>query len=593
MAFPARRSAIDISPLTVLHLASLFIAGHCQDFTSDPRNTTAFEGGSARFTCSSPYATVNTCPDSYRLSWIHRQDEASPSMRVADCNEVYYPFNQRMITAGVERTQYCLNFPNVQPKDSGQYWCQLYFEPGSIHNRLSAKAWLTVNPLLPRFSPSCEVQPEEPSIGTEISLTCTLSERDPVSFLTWYKADSNNEQVAISKSRKTQPGQGYTIQQVLEPTDNMLEFTCTAGPHTTGPSCSLFPLQINPFVTVSPSFLTRYEGERAVFTCNLETVPPADVDEFRWMVYREDEWQVNISPEDNDYRFELTPQGQTLEIPKLTIEDFDESRVRCSAIVNGAQFQSVNDSFLTVLSSTATPPDDDTTQGSSAGAIIGGALAVVLSLGGMALLVIYWVKNKQKLKQPPLEGADNLIKMRGRKDGLNDYTNDTGNAPTYENILEDSRQSSHPLSTKASTDDPAEAAGVMYTLPGHTGSGRIRRYLVPTSANDKAADLTPVDEHDSASNQVASEQVIYAMPFGDDETPTTSRSEARGSHDPLESIGTAQATDGKDTDSARGMHYADLDLDTSSKTRASQQGGTTAVPETSADTVYAEIHNDP
>ncbi|XP_038048141.1 uncharacterized protein LOC119722166 [Patiria miniata] len=520
VALRSVKGTMEIHLSTVLHLVSILTSIECVDFTSNPANQTVVEGRSVRLSCGSSYATSNTC-SSYLLSWFYRPSGTSPVSRVADCDEVYTPFNRRSITAGVDRLYYHLDIPDVQPIDSGQYWCNLYFSPGSIHNRVSAMAWLTVNPPLPRFSPSCEVQPQQTSVGTEISLTCTLNENDPISFLTWYEAKTENEQLAIS-SQKTQPGQTYTIQRVLRPTDNMQEFTCTAGPHTNGPSCNLTPLQIQPHITIAPPYLTLYERDRAVFTCNLEAIPPATPEMFGWMVYLEGSW-VDVTPDSPDHQFELSSGRQILEIQQVTVDEFDKARIRCIVLLYGDQYLSANDSFLTVLpsenKSPETGPNDDASQGPSAEGIVGGTIAVVLSLVGIVFLLIYWVKIK---RTHPEKAVGNQIEMPGRTNQLHDGTTEPGNSPTYENILLDNEQPPEPQHGTATNENPADTEGVMYSLAGHTGSGRIRRYKVPISTIEKDAESPAVNAHASGPALDNSEQVIYAMPFEDEETPTAS-----------------------------------------------------------------------
>ena len=208
-----------------------------------------------------------------------------PNEYVAGCFSIQGDHQGRMsVRLDTNKKRYQLTIRNVQLEDSGDYWCQLSFVTGYITK--SARATLTVNQVLPRVKPFCELDPPQPRVNTTVRLKCTLSSKDPPNNLTWFESPLI-ERNQLERGREIQPGQVYSVERVLTDTDNMKEFTCVAGPNVRGPNCSITPLHISTTVSIFPSSITLQEHQSARFTCDLEAIPPQIAHEYRWRVIKD------------------------------------------------------------------------------------------------------------------------------------------------------------------------------------------------------------------------------------------------------------------------------------------------------------------
>ncbi len=265
-----RRVNMDITKLCMLMsivLTTLMCKADCQFFYLNPQSVTVTEGSNVRLTCGSVYLT--TCI-AYQFSWQRKLNQHSNIEQISVCSRLKLNFAGRSgIVVEQDGQRYHLQINNVQRDDSGTYWCNMT-ETSRQHS--SETALLTVVPLLPKYKPSCNIYPSRPRVGETVSLECTLSERDPLSLLTWFESTSSGL-IQIEDKTEINPGETYAVERELTESDNMKEFICVAGPQLNGPNCSITPLQIPTTVSISPSHLTLLEHQNATFTCDLKSTP--------------------------------------------------------------------------------------------------------------------------------------------------------------------------------------------------------------------------------------------------------------------------------------------------------------------------------
>ncbi|XP_038058873.1 uncharacterized protein LOC119730164 [Patiria miniata] len=196
----------------------------------------------------------------------------------------------------------------------------------------------------------------------------------------------------------------------------MKEFVCVAGlDFNTGPRCSVTPLQIPTRVSISPTFQSVYEGDSAVFTCNVRAIPPLTDEEYRWRIYKTDESEVTVTGAtltSFDGRYNM--MGNTLEILAVSA-DFHNSYVACTVVYPQGSSNSIYKSVLTVLSVTtvlsATSSTATTTVQSPIGVLIGGVLALLLLLVVIVLLASFLLRYKRKVRRLRQTLAGNPVQI--------------------------------------------------------------------------------------------------------------------------------------------------------------------------------------
>ncbi|XP_038058872.1 uncharacterized protein LOC119730163 [Patiria miniata] len=339
-------SASMMSPIGLVFVMLLYTAEGV--FTIHPRNQTVYEGDNVTLTCGSEYMTQ--C-NYQRFYWCRSTTSHPAQQYVSGCIQVVPSLRNRMtVELDVLTRVFHLNIQNVQLQDGGQYWCQLFYAQNSHLNKNSSKATLTV---IPRPPPSCMVtSPSNPRVGDNVSFTCTLAGSDPSAAITWHINSSSGHR-PLTSIQEVREGRVSRVNRVLQATDNMKEFVCVAGlDFNTGPRCSVTPLQIPTRVSISPTFQSVYEGDSAVFTCNVRAIPPLTDEEYRWRIYKTDESEVTVTGAtltSFDGRYNM--MGNTLEILAVSA-DFHNSYITCTAIYPQDSSISINRSLLTVLSVT-------------------------------------------------------------------------------------------------------------------------------------------------------------------------------------------------------------------------------------------------
>ncbi len=395
------------------------------------------------------------------------------------------------------------------------YWCNMIELDGRHHN--SDTALLTVNPLPPKYKPSCNIYPSQPRVGESVSLNCTLSERDPPSLLTWFESTSSVP-IQIEDETEVNPGETYAVERELTESDNMREFTCVAGPHLNGPNCSITPLQIPTTVSISPSHLTLLEHQNATFTCDLKSTPQQLADRYEWRVLLVDKGEVKVNRDtvqNLDGRFKLDQNGQTLQIIDVTLREFNFSKIRCIAFQDSRAISSVNDSLLFVLPlTTATPPktnivsvfdnDDNTLQGSGVIIIVGGLIGVIFFLIIIALLGCYLIKHKHNLIGPGQTTA--TLEERQPSGERVTVSSEDQNGQTYDEIPWDVAGDRNARMSSSATKE----AEVLHACADKTGRNEIKRYGVPAPSTTSQDGYT-VTNGDRVDEDIghARDQAIY------------------------------------------------------------------------------------
>ncbi|XP_033635366.1 uncharacterized protein LOC117296508 [Asterias rubens] len=527
-----------------------------QYFTSGPSSVTIYEGQDAVFTVESPYAT-DCSSNSHYFTWyrIRGGGRGDPSC---------LPTSQL----------YRLTIRNTQPGDSGNYGCKLVFSyPYQVYE--STRATLTVLSL-PKINPSCTFEPARPTVGTLTTLTCALSSLDP-SLLTWYESQPSFPNRL--GAQYNQPGQLYTIQRVLTEADNIINFTCVAGPYPNGPSCFTTPLQIPTTVSISPSHLTLHEHENATFTCDFKSIPQHSADIYEWRVLKDGIPEVEINQEllqNQDGLFELTNNGITLQIINVTLEEFHNAQIRCSAFYNEIEYTSDNESLLVVLpwtsmTTTATERNseknnDMNSAGSNTVRIIAGVLSSVVFLIILTLLGVYLIKYKPSPARP---GQTAVTRRQSPPiDERAIVTNEFEIGPMYDQVQGGNTTTQN---RQIQSDLILTHAEGLYTFPDKAG-GEIRRYVVsPSSTIDDGDGTECIKESIYSEAGQQSGQAVYAMPEKGPRSPAMSDAE---------DIGPQQKN-------VEGLAYAELDLQRPSS--ATQTIINTSVEDS---TCYADICTD-
>ncbi|XP_071801269.1 cell adhesion molecule 2-like [Asterias amurensis] len=580
---------------SILFYTTLICEAESAYFNFNPQSVTVTEGSNATFTCGSLY--LSTC-DYYRFSWQRKLNQCFGVEQMSSCFSAT-PAGRTGIVAERDGHRYRLHITNVQRDDTGTYWCSLY-DPHGMRHQTSQTALLTVNPLLPQYQPSCNINPMLARVGETISLECTLSERDPPSLLTWYKSTSTGP-IQTEDQTEVNPGETYPVDRVLTEADNMMDFTCIAGPDSSGPSCSITPLQISPTVSILPSHLTRHEHQNATFTCEFKSTPQSMANEYKWRVLQldKDEIRVNIDTlHRHDGRFQLAQDGQTLEIINVTPEDFNNSQIKCIALLDDTPFPSANNSLLFVLPlSTTTPravtvsvtetdrdesfPDtDDNTlpKESSFIVIIVGVLGSIVFLIIITLIGCFLIKNKPNSTKPGQTAATHKQVETGGNQ----------NDQTYDEIPLDVARDRDARMPSSATN----GAEVLYACADKTRRNEIKRYAV--TASSTTGEDVAVAKVESVDGEVGSalDHAIYAMPnkpakTGNHPGKTDHHRVNLPAHDTRKETDTPIADDfesrGKN---AEGLVYADLDFPRPSSATS------TAVLQSDEQSEYAELRRD-
>ncbi|XP_038059558.1 uncharacterized protein LOC119730640 [Patiria miniata] len=598
-------------------------------FTSHPRSQTVYEGQHVRFTCGSAYMILCHYP-SFR--W-YRSTTSHPSQQyVSGCIQVDPSLRNRMtVELDILTRVFHLDIQNVQLQDGGQYWCQLFYFQNSQSNRNSSKATLTV---IPRPPPSCMVtSPSNHKVGDSVSFTCTLAETDPSAAITWY-INSSSGHHPLSSIREVREGRVSRVNRVLQATDNMKEFVCVAGPDfNTGPRCSVTPLQIPTNVSISPTFQSVYEGDSAVFTCNVEAIPPPTGEEYRWRIYKTNESGVTdqgVMLTSFDGRFNMI--GNTLEILAVST-DFHNSYVTCRAIYPQGSSISIDGSRLTVLSVTTvlsptssaatatiqetkdpnvpeteethfganTPnqrstsssimatissnepkQDGDTSQKLPIGVLVGGALAILLLLVTILLLVCFLVRNKRNVRRPRQVVTGSPVQESARQDIVTAGSSvETDLA--YLNLPRDYLR--QPTRTNMLPEETTECEGDLYAIPDKTGSREVKHFTMTPPANKTSTgpgfvSLPRNTEPASSNGHGSHEMVVYAQVNKNIKRYPKPSADKPAVGDTQEMASSLQDQASRDEDTEE-PEYADLDFN--------------QVPQGAAgiDAIYAKPHKGP
>ncbi|XP_038059559.1 uncharacterized protein LOC119730641 [Patiria miniata] len=546
MMLPNMMSSIGLVFVMLLYTAE-------GDFTSNPRSRAVYEGDNVRFTCGSAYMTQCLYP-SFR--W-YRSTTSHPSQQnVSGCYQVNHILRNRItVDLDIQTRMFHLDIQNVQLQDGGRYWCQLFYDQNIYPHINSLKATLTV---IPR-SPSCMVtSPSNPRVGDNVSFTCTLEGIDPSAAITWYINSSSGHR-PLTSIQEAREGRVSRVNRVLQATDNMKEFVCVAGPDlNTGPTCSVTPLQIPPKVSISPTFEYVYEGESAVFTCNVEAIPPLIVEKYRWRICKTDGSEVRVQGAtltSFDGRYNM--MGNTLEILAVSA-DFNNSNVTCKAVYPQGSANSIYRSVLTVLSVTTvlssaataivqetkapsvpeteethfgekTPnqhstsssimttissnepkQDGDTSQKLPIGVLVGGALAILLLLVTIILLVCFLVRNKRNVRRPRQVVAGSPVQESARQDTVTARSSVETDL-TYLYLPRDDQ--SHPTRTNMSSEETTECETDLYAIPDKSGSREVKHFTMTPPANKTSTSRRFVSlprNLDPASSN-GHEMVVYAQ----------------------------------------------------------------------------------
>ncbi|XP_033635750.1 uncharacterized protein LOC117296800 [Asterias rubens] len=577
-------------------LTTLICKAESAYFDEHPMNVTVTEGSNVTFTCRSQY--LSSCRY-YSFSWQRQLNQHDDVEQMSSCFSAT-PAGRTGIVVKQDGHRYRLHISNVQRDDTGTYWCSLY-DPHTMKYQISEDALLTVNPLLPQYKPSCNINPMLARVGDTISLECTLSELDPPSLLTWYESTSTGP-IQIEDRTEVNPAETYPVDRVLTEADNMRDFTCIAGPDYSGPSCSITPLQISPTVSISPSHLTLHEHENATFTCEFKSTPRSMANEYKWRVLQSDKDKIRVSNDTihrHDGRFQLAQDGQTLEIINVTPEDFNNSQIKCIARLDDTLFPSANNSLLFVLPlSTTTPravtvsdtetdgdesvPDTDNNtlpKESNFIVMVVGVLGSIVFLIIITLIVCFLIKYKPNSTKPGQTAAATHEQVE---------TGGSQNDQTYDEIpLDVARDRNARMQISATN-----GAEVLYACADKTGRNEIKRYAVTApSATSKDVTVTKVD---SVGGEVGSarDHAIYAMPNKPAKTGNhPDKTDHHRVNLPTDNTGketnTPIADDfesrGKD---AEGLVYADLDFPRPSSAIS------TAALQSDEQSEYAELRRD-
>ncbi|XP_022081681.1 cell adhesion molecule 2-like [Acanthaster planci] len=291
-------------------------------FTKEPRDTTVEVGGTASFEC-----TFAELPDCESVYWVQSRQSCAASSTLATCHTALP--NERVdksrLSVSFDEREYTmkLNITNVTMSDVGHYACWSYHGGPSSCGRLRV-----VNPP----TPQCSSSPSDPKVGDTITLDCRVPMNATVpTKLTWHWETSSKVKI----TNTVHPGMSSQQTHVLRDTDNYKPFMCIAGNSlSTGPQCSVYPLQIH--LTVRVVLLPTSPGNNGIalkFLCHTQSIPATT--RHMWSLLYPANFTNGTEPEWLDVtttqgRYQVLQSGRYLHISNITRRD-DGLKVRCFA----------------------------------------------------------------------------------------------------------------------------------------------------------------------------------------------------------------------------------------------------------------------
>ena len=241
--------------------------------------------------------------------------------------------HNRAIFGDTGAGEYNLQIVSATPKDAGEYVCKVTPNSSGGANLTSEPATLWLSDLPPQDQnfPKCLMSIQDNLMEDYIvDFTCVIYDLDESAELRWQRmANPINFIPSVQESKN-----GYTMLKqttTLTSSDHNSQYQCiyTSGGFTGSRSCSTGNLAVKhrPIVSLSPRFFSALVGEKAKFTCHLESsYPESDEPPFSWRYKNE-----NILSSENRYETYLVgTEDEELVINDLNGGDH-ELEVECIA----------------------------------------------------------------------------------------------------------------------------------------------------------------------------------------------------------------------------------------------------------------------
>lgn len=283
-------------------------------FAREPSNITVNAGETVTL-----YCTVNSVRNSYLYVYWYKSYGFSdkPTTPISSQRTIHSNVDSRYSIVG-SGLEYNLRIVNVQVRDTSSYKCR-YYNGGHFD---SQTARLTVYD--ESFIPRCSYQPQNPDIGSMVSILCSPSAAISRNTLSLWRG-TNGHQIQ-NVDRGSDGSIRYRF--VVRDNDNNRPYTCNpARTYHDIHNCSVTPLNITPTITLTPTVNYGLANDTIRFSCKATGLPIYST--YRWLVGVGSDTQ-RITTSTGRYIFSTNGDSARLTIIGLRLSD-NNTVVRCVA----------------------------------------------------------------------------------------------------------------------------------------------------------------------------------------------------------------------------------------------------------------------